>query len=338
MGALYNGIMKKINVGIIGSGFIVPVFISVSKTIGTYHLRAIWGRHEEKLLNFKDEVDYHTTDLERILSDDQIDVIYVALPNSLHYIYAMKALQHGKHVILEKPFTVSYKAAKKLTDYAKKHGLIIFEAVVTAHNPHYHKARKLIPELGEIRMVTANFSQYSRRYDKFRQGIILPAFDRKLAGGALMDLNVYNIHFVTGIFGMPKKVTYHANVEKGVDVSGVAILDYGSFKASCIAAKDCKAECFGLIEGDKGYLRNNSTCSRCADFTLKYNDGREMHFEQEEKGEFDSWGYELKEFARLYRKKDLEKAQEYNRQTLIVAKVLEQAIASAGLDYKEEGL
>ena len=330
--------MKKINVGIIGSGFIVPVFISVSKMFKDYHLRAIWGRHEEKLLNFKDEVDYYTTDLERILSDEQIDVIYVALPNGLHYEYAMKALKHHKHVILEKPFTVSYKAAKKLVDYAKKHKLIIFEAVVTAHNPNYHKAKKLIDELGEIRIVTANFSQYSRRYDRFRSGVILPAFDKDLAGGALMDLNVYNIHFVTGIFGLPKKVYYHANVEKGVDTSGVCILDYGNFKATCIAAKDCKAECFGLIEGDKGFLRNNTTCSRCADFTLRFNDGKEKHFEQEEKGEFDSWGYEMKEFVRLYRRMDLEKAYEYNKQTLIVAKVLDEAIASAGLDYKEAGL
>ena len=78
-----------------------------------YHLRAIWGRHEEKLLQFKDEVDYYTTDLEKVLSDEEIDAIYVALPNSLHYQYAMEALKHGKHVILEKPFTVYYKDAKK---------------------------------------------------------------------------------------------------------------------------------------------------------------------------------------------------------------------------------
>ena len=330
--------MKKINIGIIGSGFIVPVFISVSKMYKDYHLRAIWGRHEEKLLNFKDEVDYITTDLERILSDEEIDVIYVALPNALHYTYAMKALKHGKHVILEKPFTVSYKAAKKLIDYAHKYELIIFEAIVTAHNPNYLKARKAKDELGEIRMVTANFSQYSRRYDRFKEGIILPAFDKKQAGGSLLDLNVYNIHYVTGIFGSPKKVVYHANIEKGVDTSGVLVMDYGAFKATCIAAKDCRAECFALIEGDKGYLRNNSTCSRCNDFTLKLNNGKEKHFGQEEKGEFDSWKYEMKEFIRLYRKKDLEKAYEYNKQTLIVAKVLEEAIASAGLNYKEVDL
>ena len=327
--------MKKINVGIIGSGFIVPIFINVSKMYKDFHLRAIWGRHEEKILAFKDEVDYCTTDLDRMLNDETIDVIYVALPNALHYSYAMKALQHGKHVILEKPFTVTYRAAKKLIDYAKKHELILFEAIVTIHNPNYHKAKKEIAALGEIKMVACNFSQYSRRYDRFKKGEILPAFDRKLAGGALMDLGVYNIYFVTGLFGKPRKVYYHPNVEKGVDISGVLVMDYGNFKATCIAAKDCKAESYGLIEGDKGYLRNDATCSVCGHLTLKLNNGKTKVFEQKDRAEFGSWQYELKEFVRLYRKNDLPKAQEYNRQTLIVARVLEDAITSAGLDYQE---
>ena len=324
--------MRKINIGIIGSGFIVPVFITVSKMYKDMHLRAIWGRHEEKLKKFEEEFDYYTTDLEKMLNDEEIDVIYVALPNTLHYEYALKALQHGKHVYLEKPFTVHYKETKKLIDYARKHDLIIFEGVVTIHNPLYQKAVKLTDKLGEIKMIECNFSQYSRRYDKFKQGIILPAFDKKLAGGALMDLNVYNIHFVTGMFGMPKDVRYIANIERGVDTSGVLVMDYGKFKATCIAAKDCKAECYGVIQGDEGYLRNNTTCSRCADFTLKLNNGKEEHFSHED-GEFSGWQYEMKEFIRLYKKMDLNKAYEYNKQTMTVAKVLDKAMATAGLKY-----
>ena len=327
--------MNRINVGIIGSGFIVPVFISVSKMNEEFHLRGIWGRHEEKLLQFKDDFDYYTCDLERMLCDEQIDVVYIALPNALHYQYAMMALKHHKHVILEKPFTVYYKQAKKLIDYAAKHDLILFEAIVTAHNPYFHQAVKEKEKLGEIRMVVCNFSQYSRRYDRFRKGEILPAFDKNLAGGALLDLGVYNVHFVTGIFGAPKKVSYFPNVEKGVDTSGVLILDYGKFKATCIAAKDCKADSYCLVQGDLGYLRNNTTSSRCADFTLKLNDGSEEHFFQEKQGEFDSWIYEMKEFIRLYENRDLEKAKEYNRQTLIVMKVLDQALKSADLNYRE---
>ena len=69
-----------------------------------------------------------------------------------------------------------------------------------------------------------------------------------MAGGALYDLGIYNIHFVTGIFGKPKKVRYFANITKGVDTSGTLVLDYGDFKAVCINAKDCKSESYGMVE------------------------------------------------------------------------------------------
>ena len=320
------------NVGIIGSGFIVPVFISASKMFKDYHIVGIWGRHIEKLKNFENEVEYYTTDLDRLLNDKKIDVIYVALPNSLHYEYAMKALKHGKHVILEKPFTVYYDETKKLIDYAKKKKLIIFEAIITKHNPEYKKMVKLIDKLGNIKLVTANFSQYSRRYDKFKNGEILPAFDAKMAGGALLDLNVYNIHFVIGMFGKPKDVKYYPNIERKVDTSGILILDYGKFKCSLVAAKDCKAEAYALIQGDKGYLRCNTTTSRCGSYTLMMNDGK-FKKEDIEDTEFGAWKYELKEFLRLFKKKDLETAYKHNETTLLVADVLDKAIKSSGLNY-----
>jgi len=320
------------NVGVIGSGFIVPVFIEVSKLYKDYHLRAIWGRHLEKLIKFEKEFDYYTTDLDKFLNDEKIDVVYIGLPNALHYEYAMKALKHGKHVILEKPFTVHYDESKKLIDYAKKHKLIIFEAIVTKHNPVYKKMIKLKDKVGEIKMVVANFSQYSRRYENFKKGIIQPVFDKNMAGGALLDLNVYNIHFVVGMFGKPLNVYYHPNIEKGVDTSGVLILDYGSFKAELIAGKDCKADCYALVQGDLGYLRCNTTTSRCGSYTLKMNDGKEDNFSEQD-DEFGAWKYELKEFLNIYKKKDLAKAYEHNKTTLLVADVLDRAIKSCKLKY-----
>ncbi|MBQ5553193.1 MAG: gfo/Idh/MocA family oxidoreductase, partial [Erysipelotrichaceae bacterium] len=229
--------------------------------------------------------------------------------------------------------TVYYKDAKKLIDYANKHDLILFEAIPTAYNPYYLKAVEEVKTLGDIRLVACNYSQYSRRYDRFKKGEILPAFDKKLAGGALLDLGVYNVRFVIGMFGKPRKVVYHPNVEKGVDTSGILVLDYGKFKATCVAAKDCKAESYCVIEGEKGYLRNNTTASRCADFTKRYNNGEEERFFQEKRGEFDSWKYEQAEFIRLFKEKDLECAKAYNRLTLIEAKVLDEALKSAGLNY-----
>jgi len=320
------------NIGVIGSGFIVDTFIATSKQIKDFKLYAIWGRHKEKLIKFENEFKYYTTDLDKILNDENIDVIYVALPNSLHYEYAMKALKHGKHVIVEKPFTVYYKDAKKLIDYADKNNLIVFEAITTLHNPLYHKMQKLVDKLGDIKIVEANFSQYSRRYDRFKKGEILPVFDKKLAGGALLDLNVYNIHFVVSIFGKPKKVQYYPNMQKGVDTSGVLILDYGSFKASLTASKDCSSDNHVVIQGDKGYLRCNTTSSICGAYTLALNGFDKQDYIKQNK-EFGAWIYEMKVFNSLYKKNDLVKAKEYNKQTLLVARILDDALNSANLKY-----
>ena len=324
--------MKKINIGVLGSGFIVPVFIEMSKLYRQYHLRAIWGRHEEKLLGFKEEFEYYTTDLDAFLNDEEIDVVYVALPNALHYEYALKALEHGKHVILEKPFTVHKQDAKKLIDLAKKKGLILFEAITTIHNPTYQRMLKEKDKLGDIKIVCANFSQMSRRYQRFKDGDITPVFNKKMAGGSLLDLNVYNTHFVVNMFGMPKKIEYHPNVEKGIDTSGILVLDYGTFKAVLIAAKDAQGDNFVLIEGDQGSLRCNTTASRCGNYTLKLN-GKKPYEYGKEDDEFCGWKYELKRFVQLYEKMDLEAAQEWNKETLLVVEVLEKALASAGLNY-----
>ena len=99
-----------------------------------------------------------------------------------------------------------------------------------------------------------NYSQYSSRYDAFKRGEIAPAFNPEMGGGALRDLNIYNIHLLVGLFGKPHRVEYLPNVERGVDTSGILVLDYGHFKAVAIGAKDCSAEIRSTIQGDKGAI------------------------------------------------------------------------------------
>ena len=173
--------------------------------------------NELKVLKEKYGIGYYSLNNEDVYADPKIDVIYCAVPNGLHYEVAKRALECGKHVIVEKPFTASYAEAKELIDLAKKKKLIIYEAITLRHMPNYRKIKELLPEIGEMKMVDINFSQYSSRYDKFKKGITLPAFDPKQAGGSLMDLGVYSIHFVLGLFGMPKKVNYFANIRKKID-------------------------------------------------------------------------------------------------------------------------
>ena len=323
-----------INVGIIGAGFIVPSFIEATKMVKGFRYVGIASLNEEQVKAVKEKygIGYYTLDNDVVLSDPDIDVIYVAVPNDAHYEIAKKALLNGKHVIVEKPFVPHYKQAKELIDLAKKKGLIIFDAVTLVHMPNFRKMKEELPKLGEIKMIDLNFSQYSSRYDKLKQGIVLPAFDHKQAGGAMMDLGIYNINYIVGLFGEPKKVFYSANIHKKVDTSGVLVLDYGNFKATAVSAKDCRAPLYVTIQGDKGYLRSDYASSVISDFHIVDNKGNTKEYKLNKHIE-ETHYHEFVEFKRLFNEKDLAKAQEYNQHTLKTIKVLEKALACAGIVF-----
>ena len=324
-----------INVGIIGSGFIVPHFIDAVKAVKGYHITAISGRNDKAITALKEkyDIDYCTVNNDDVYNDPKIDAIYVALPNGLHYETGKKALLADKHVIMEKPFTVTYDQAKELIDLAKKRKKIIFDAVTLLHKPNYAKVRELLPEVGEIKMVNLNFSQYSSRYDRLMKGIILPAFDYKMAGGALMDLGIYNINFVVGLFGSPKNVRYFPNMYKKVDTSGVLVMDYGKFKVNAISAKDCKAPNYFCIQGDKGYLRSEQACSVLSSFSLTDNSGKVKEFALNEHDELPHF-HEYEVLKKIINSKDLKKAQELNKLTLKTIRVLEDSLHSGNIYFK----
>lgn len=321
------------NVGVLGSGFIAGVFTeNVKKFYKDVNLYAMWGIVKDDVLSFTD-YQKHYFDINEFMNDPKIDVVYVALPNTVHYEYAMKTLKAGKHVLCEKPFCVTYKQSKTLVDYAKKHKLFLYETMMTSHSPNLERIRKAIKEIGEVKIVECNFSQYSRRYDKFKKGIILPAFDYKLAGGALMDLNVYSVQFIVNLFGMPKKTLYYPNIKRNIDTSGILMLDYGKFKAVSIAAKDCATDSFALIQGDKGRIRLNSTTSRVSSYSVIMNDGKRKDYEDKDHSEFAGWKTLYDDFMKVYKNKDYKTCYKYLDNTLKVVKILDDARRSANMKF-----
>ena len=112
-----------INIGIIGSGFIVPIFLETTKLVKGFRYVGIASPVEEQLKTLKEKygISYYSLNNDDVLSDPKIDVIYVAVPNGLHYEIAKKALLNNKHVIVEKPFMSSYRQAKELIDLAKSY-------------------------------------------------------------------------------------------------------------------------------------------------------------------------------------------------------------------------
>lgn len=197
------------DVGVLGSGAIVPVALASMEAVPGIRVKALWCREHSRqrgeALAREYGISQVFTDLESLFREGGVDTVYIALVNPVHYAYARAALLAGKNVILEKPFCPSFAQAQDLAELARRQGLFLLEAMPLWHGALFRKVRELVPRLGPIRVVQCNYSQYSSRYDRYLQKEVLPAFDPAAFGGALYDLDVYNIAFAAGLFGGRKK-------------------------------------------------------------------------------------------------------------------------------------
>lgn len=246
-------------IAIIGTGKIVGEALYAMKYVDGMDVVAICSRpqSEEKARSLAEEYDIRKvyTDYDRLLEDEEVEFVYVGIVNSKHYEYGRKALLADKHVIMEKPFTATFDEALELKELALSRGLFLFEAVTLFYVDNYRQIEEALPRIGKVRLVQSNYSQYSSRYDRYLQGDVAPAFDPAMAGGAMNDINVYNLNLVVGLFGRPTEVVKRVNRGfNGIDTSGVALLVYEGFIASCCGAKDSQSPGFAIIQGEKGYI------------------------------------------------------------------------------------
>lgn len=320
-------------IGTIGTGVIVEEFLNAVNEVENVECIAVYSRKEKtaRVLADKYKVKQIYTDYDALLNDENVNFIYIASPNSLHYGYALKALQNGKNVICEKPFTSTINEAKTLADLAKEKNLFLFEAITTLHLPNYNKIKKLIGSIGELKLVQCNYSQYSSRYNKFLAGEITNAFNPEFSGGALQDINIYNLHFVTGLFGKAKSVKYAANIaENGIDTSGIVTLKYDDFVCECVGAKDSNSPSFAIIQGTKGYIKLNSPANQCVSFEVGLNGIIETYNEQKFTNRM---VYELMDFVNIYNNSDFEKCYKLLEHSLSVVETAVMARKDAGIIF-----
>jgi len=334
------------NIGIIGAGFIVKNFLSFANEIKGLHLEGICATlQEEKIMNElceKHKIKTSYTNYDKMLMNEAIDVIYIGVPNHLHFAFARKALDANKHVICEKPFTSNYKEANTLIKMAKEKNLIILDAITTRYLPNTKHIKNEIEKLGELKIVSMNYSQYSSRYNAFKQGEILPAFNPEMSGGALMDLNIYNINFALLMFGEPKHSHYEANIQRGIDTSGILTLDYGSFKCVCIAAKDCKAPLTTTIQGDAGCIVIESPVNAIDGYQILMNSdsSRQMKHSDEPFYNYNQdkhkMMHEFEAFVEVVQTKDFDHVDKMNALTLSTMKILDNARKSANIVFPSD--
>lgn len=158
-------------------------------------------------------------------------------------------------MICEKPFCTKAQQARELVELAKERQLFLVDAVPTAFLPNFTVIKRELAKIGKVKLVQANYSQYSSRYDLLKKGETPNIFHPAFGGGCLMDINFYNIYLNIALFGKPLDAVYYPNrYEDMADTSGIMVMQYDGFVSESVGAKDTWGVNFFQIEGEDGYL------------------------------------------------------------------------------------
>lgn len=325
--------MKEIRLGTIGSGVIVHSILDNVKRTEGIGLAAVYSRSGEKGKDLAQEYGCGRvyTDMDAFLTDDQVNTVYIATPNLLHFEQAKKALLAGKHVILEKPFCTRAVHVKELTELAKERHLFLVEAAPTTFLPNFRILRRELPRIGRVKLVLANYSQYSSRYDAVLRGEVPNIFNPAYAGGCLMDINFYNVYLNVALFGAPEEAVYYPNrCGELADTSGVMLMRYDGFVSTNAGAKDTWGVNSFQIEGEQGYIYVEGGSNGIAQVRVVTKTSDDIYNEQPDP---DRWYYEVQELTRLMR--GGEYGEIYGRLdiSLGVTQVIESARRAAGIIF-----
>jgi len=210
--------------GILGTGGIARAFTSDLNLTG-FTVSAVGSRTQDAADAFAAQhgIPRPHGSYEALAADPEVDVIYVSTPHPFHAENALLALEHGKHVLVEKPFTINEAEARAVVDLAAANGLVVLEAMWTRWLPHMVRIRELIASgvLGEVRALIADHDQKLPLDPAHR--IQNPG----LGGGALLDLGIYPVSFAWDVFGAPSTVhAISSPTPTGVDRQTAIILGY----------------------------------------------------------------------------------------------------------------
>jgi predicted dehydrogenase len=220
---------------------------------------------------------------EALAADPEVDVIYVSTPHPFHAEGARLALEHGKHVLVEKPFTLNAAEARAVVDLAAAKGLVVLEAMWTRWLPHMVRVRELLASgaLGEVRAVLADHDQKLPVNPEHR--LQNPA----LGGGALLDLGIYPVSFAWDVFGAPSSVhAISSPTATGVDRQTAIIFGYpGGEQAVLHTQLDARGPSTAAIIGTEARIQIDPVWYTPTSFSLiDPSDAVIERFEQEVPG------------------------------------------------------
>jgi len=285
--------------GILASGGIAQAFARDLSYFNNHIVAAVGSRSQESADAFAAEfpgcVAYGS--YEDLVNDPSLDAIYVATPHPYHVSNTVLALNAGKPVLCEKPFTINAKEAREMKTAADANGVALMEAMWARFLPHMRKVREIVASgvLGDIWAVEADHGQRLSDYANPRH------WEPSLGGGALLDLGIYPISFAHMVLGKPDSITSSATfTDKGVDASSTAVFNYQSGAQAILTSNMMvSTPCRATICGTLGKIEIDRTFYNPASMRVIMHDGTTTEYLNDYKGH--GLREQAKEFERVVR-------------------------------------
>lgn len=321
-------------IGVLGAGRIIKKVAPTLARMDEAECYAIAARSLERAAMAAREFGFARAygSYEELVSDPQVELVYVATPNSYHYEHMLLALGHGKPVICEKPFTLNAAQAREVQDYAKARNLLAAEAIWTRYMPSRDLLRQAVESgvVGRVHTLSANLF-YNTAYKERLTSL-------ELGGGALLDVGVYTLNFAVMAFGkdiqrMESAVQMHPS---GVDTMNNITLFFRDGRTAMLSSgMCCRSDRRGVLYGEKGYIVVENI-NNPQSITL-YNDKDEVIKQIPVPEQISGFEYEFQECARVVRGHGTQCPSMPLDETIFVMELMDKLREQWGMAFPQEG-
>ena len=334
--------MEKVRFGIVGTNFISDWVIAGARQDARFELTAVYSRKQETADTFaaKHGIPHTFTSLEEMASSPLVDAVYIASPNFLHAEQSILCMQHGKHVLCEKPLASNAREARAMIAASEQYGVTLMEAMKPTLTPNFRAVQANLKRVGTIRRYFSAYCQYSSRYDKFKEGVVLNAFRPELSNGAMMDIGVYTIYPMVVLFGKPKRIQASGILlSSGVDGQGAVNFSYDDMNATVLYSKIANSSLPTEIEGEEGNIqldRVNIISRVTFQPRVAAASGRGTVAEPEDisvAADRDEYYYEVAEFIDLFLSGKRESAVNSHTNSLLTVEIIDEVRRQLGVVY-----
>jgi predicted dehydrogenase len=324
---------QPIRWGIIGPGRIAHSFAKDLKLIPGGTLTAVASRNQANAEAFAKEygAEHRFGSYDELFRSDTVDAIYIATPHTAHAELSIRAMNHGKHVLCEKPMGINRTEVEQMLDTAARNKVFLMEALWSRFNPTIKKVKQLVADghIGHVRYLHADFAFYA--LDRDEEGRLL---NPDLAGGSILDIGIYPIFLSYFMLGNPKIIKASSKKYKtGAEIQTAMLFDYEEAQALLYSGLTSKSEMKAEISGTEGSIFIHPRWHESQGYSIE-KEGNITSFELPTNGK--GYSYEIEEVHDCLKKGKLQSELWSHQNSLDLVKLMDSVRAQSAITFPFE--